>query len=119
MKKKLLCLLLCVSIFTVGCAGTAPNPISMYYVGDENKGCNALKAEIAGIDKQVQTRVARQNSKGWTNTIYFVTGWFIIVPWFFIDVKGAEQVEIDAYQQRKDALLVMAAEKNCGSVETD
>ena len=114
--KNVICVLLIVSITIVGtgCAGTAPNPIATYLPGDENKSCSSLKAEVANIDKQVLRKQSKKKSKDAGNVLLFVSGFLLLVPWFFIDVKGAEEAEIEALQQRKDALLVIAAEKDCG-----
>lgn len=114
--KKLMCVLLIGTIFIAGtgCAGSDPNPIAVYLPGDENKSCSALKAEIANIDKQVTRKKAQKKKQEGENILWFVTGWLLIVPWFFMDLKENEKPEINALQQRKDALLVIAAEKDCG-----
>ena len=36
------------------------------------------------------------------------------MPWFFMDLSDAEQIEVNAYRQRYNHLLIMAGEKNCG-----
>lgn len=48
-----------------------------------------------------------------TNTLWAVAGVFLIVPFFFMDLKDAEKVEYEAMKTRRDRLLVYAAEKNC------
>ena len=94
--KRLICSLLIVTVTFVGCAGTDPNLIATYIPGDENKSCAALKAEIANIDKQITRK--------------YLSIW---PAWFFMDLKDNEKAEINALEQRKDALLVIAADKNC------
>jgi len=111
--EKLVCVLLIGTIFIAGCAGTEANPIAVYIPGDENKSCNALKAEIANIDKQIKSKKAKKSEKDFSNSLWFVGGFFLIVPWFFMDLKNAEETEVSALQQRKDALIVIAAEKDC------
>ena len=112
--KRLVCSLLIVSIAFVGCAGNAPNPIATYLPGDRNKSCPALEAEIANIDKQIVRKHSQKKSQEGENLVWFIGGCFLIVPWFFMDLKENEKVEIEALQGRKDALLVIAAEKGCG-----
>lgn len=112
--KQVICVLLIVAIVCVGCAGTDPNPIAAYLPGDENKSCSALKAEIANIDKQISRKQAQKKKTDTDNVVWFIAGCFVLVPWFFMDLKGSEQPEIDALQQRKDALIVIAADKDCG-----
>ena len=53
--KPYLIVLLCFSMFLSGCAGREANPIPVYMPGDENRSCEALKAEIA----QLQVDMAR------------------------------------------------------------
>jgi len=111
--KKLICTLLICSIIVTGCAGSNPNPVNIYRPGDEKKSCSSLKATITLIDKQIEVKRVRQTEKAYGNAACAITGFFIIVPWFFMDLKGAEQVEIDALQQRKEALNIIAIEKDC------
>ena len=89
------------------CAGTDPNPIAVYLPGDENKSCASLKAEIANIDKQIIRKQAQKSKQEGENILWFITGWLLIVPWFFMDLKENEKSEINALQARKDALLVL------------
>ena len=112
--KKIVCVMLIVSIAFVGCAGTDPNPISVYLPGDENKSCVSLRAEIANIDKQITRKTAQKSKQEADNVLWFISGWFLIVPWFFMDLKENEKPEIEALQQRKDSLIVIASEKDCG-----
>ncbi len=112
--KRLVCSLLIVSIAFVGCAGNDPNPIATYFPGDRNKSCSALKAEISNIDKQIIRKQSQKRKQEGENVIWFIGGCFLIVPWFFMDLKDNEKVEITALQARKDALLVIAAENDCG-----
>ncbi len=112
--KRSVCVLLICSILLASCAGQTANPIAVYIPGDENKSCNALRAEIANIDKQIKIKESKKSEKDWSNTAWFLGGFLLIVPWFFMDLKDAEETEIDALLQRKDALLVITADKNCG-----
>jgi len=86
----------------------------VYLPGDENKSCTVLKADIANIDKQITRKQSQKSKQEGENIFWFVTGWLLIVPWFFMDLKENEKPEIDALQARKDALLVIAADKDCG-----
>lgn len=112
--KRIVCAMLIVSITFVGCAGTDPNPIAVYLPGDEEKNCSVLKAEIANIDKQITRKQAQKKKQEGDNILWFVTGWLLIVPFFFMDLKENEKPEIDALELRKDALIVIAADKDCG-----
>ena len=76
-----------------GCAGSAPNAVLSYQPGDEKRSCTSLKAEIG------------------QNVALGITGIFLIVPWFFMDVKGKEAVELSALRHRNRNLRQFAANK--------
>jgi hypothetical protein len=42
-----------------------------------------------------------------------VTGFFLIVPLFFMDLSQSEQIEVNALRQRYNSLAVIATDKNC------
>ena len=114
--KNVICVLLIISIMTmsIGCAGNDPILVATYLPGDEDKNCSALRAEIANIDNQITRKQSQQKKQEGENIFWFITGWLLIIPFFFMDLKENEKAEIEAFQQRKDALLVIAAEKDCG-----
>ena len=120
--QKSLCVALSFLIFIAGCGGSAANPVDRYFPGDEKKSCNALFAEMQSLDKDVvlknKTKVGRDNWNG----ILFVGGFFLIVPWFFMDTKGSHEIEIEAMRARKNALKIIFADKDCtppsGATET-
>ena len=111
--KRTVCVMLVVSISLMSCAGNDPRPIAAYLPGDDNKNCSALRAEIANIDKQIIRKESQRKKQEGENVLWFITGWFLIVPWFFMDLKENEKAEITALEARKDALLVLAAQKDC------
>jgi hypothetical protein len=110
--KKLLCLVLAVSVFYSGCAGREANPIPAYLPGDENRSCLALKAEMAQIQADME-KLLPQTNKFATNTLWAIGGCLIIVPFFFMDLKDAEKIEYNALKTRYNRLLIIASEKNC------
>ena len=111
--QKSLCLVLVFTIFIAGCGGHAANPVDRYMLGDEKKSCNALYAELSQIDKEIVLKNKQKGDRDVWNVIFFVTGFLVIVPWFFIDTKGSQEVEIDALQARKKALQIIFSEKDC------
>ena len=110
--KKSLCLLLSALIFLAGCAGREANPIAIYLPGDENRSCTGLKAEIAQLQVDMQ-RLLPKTDKGVSNALWATAGVFLIVPFFFIDLKDAEKIEFDAMLRRHNRLLIYAAERHC------
>jgi hypothetical protein len=111
--RKCLCVVLVPVIFIAGCGGHAANPVDRYMLGDEKKSCNALYAEVSQIDKEIDLKNQDKKNRDTWNIIFFVGGFFVIAPWFFMDVKGAHEVEIDALEARKKALMILFNEKNC------
>lgn len=96
-----------------GCAGRAANPVMVQQYGDERKSCQALEREMAFIQGEIQ-RLIPQTEKTGKNVVLGVTGFFFLVPLFFMDLSKAEQIEIDAYRQRYNHLLIIAGDKGCG-----
>jgi len=110
--KKAVCLLLCGTIFLAGCAGRDGNPVPVYKPGDEKRDCLSLQTEMAQIDAEISRLTPKANKGPW-NTLMIVTGLFVIVPLFFIDMKNGEKTELEAYRQRNNSLALIAAQKGC------
>ncbi len=110
--KKFICLVLAVSVFIAGCAGREANPIPAYLPGDDTRSCQALKAEIAQLQADMN-RLLPKTSKGVSNALWATAGVFLIVPFFFMDLKGAEKIEFDAMRARHNRLLIIAADREC------
>jgi hypothetical protein len=110
--KEMLSIVLVFSIFFAGCAGREGNPIAAYQPNDEKRDCASLEAEMAQLDTQIATLLPKSNKAPW-NTLMIVTGIFVIVPFFFMDLKNGEQVELQACRQRRNALALIAAQNGC------
>jgi len=110
--RKVISLTLACCVFFAGCAGREANPIPVYLPGDENRSCPGLKAEVAQLQVDM-ARILPKTDKGLTNALWATAGVFFIVPFFFMDLKGAEKIEFDAMRRRHNRLLVYAAEKGC------
>jgi len=110
--RKVISLILVVSIFLVGCAGREANPIPAYLPGDNERSCEVLVAEIAQLQADMQ-RLLPKTNKGVTNTLWATAGVFLIVPFFFMDLKDAEKIEFDAMRTRHNRLLLICADKGC------
>lgn len=112
MRKSTLTLIFLLFAFMIGCAGREPNPVPIVLAGDENRSCESLKIEM----NQIQEDMARLKPK--TNKFVTNTFWFL----FFtplMDVKDAEKIEYDAFQQRYNHLKILSIEKDCGFVQTE
>ncbi|MCC7412738.1 MAG: hypothetical protein IT495_14085 [Gammaproteobacteria bacterium] len=97
----------------LGCAGRASNPVMIQQYGDDDRSCQALEQEMRFIQGEIQ-RLIPQTDKTGKNVALGVTGFFLLVPLFFMDLSKAEQIEIDAFRQRYNHLLIIASDKQCG-----
>ncbi|MCH8854324.1 MAG: hypothetical protein IID41_16980 [Planctomycetes bacterium] len=103
---------------SIGCAGRMPNPVMIRQYGDEERSCQALEREMLFIDDEI-ARLIPQTNKAVANTILGVTGFFVIIPLFFMDLSKAEQIEINAYRRRYNQLLIIAGDKQCETERTE
>lgn len=102
------------AMFTVtACGGRTPNPVMVAQYGDQNKSCKALEFEMMNVQGEIQRLLPKTDKTG-KNVALGVAGWFLLVPWFFMDFKNAEQTEYEAYRQRYNHLASLAMSKNCG-----
>jgi len=109
---KPVCLTLAFAVLFAGCAGREANPIPAFLPGDETRSCVALKAEIAQLQADM-ARLLPKTNKFVTNALWATAGVFLIVPFFFMDLKGAEKIEFEAMRTRHNRLLIIAAERDC------
>jgi hypothetical protein len=101
------------AVLVIGCGGRPPNPVMIQQFGDDRKSCPALEREMSFIQGEIQ-RLVPQTEKTGKNVALGVTGFFFLVPLLFMDLSQAEQIEVDAYRQRYNHLLIIAGDKNCG-----
>ncbi len=99
-------------ILIVGCGGRNPNPVLRYQMGDERRGCEGLKVEIAHNEQEIIRLLPYEDATG-KNVALGVTGFFLIVPLFFMDFKDAEELEVKAYRDRNLWLRELANKKEC------
>lgn len=95
------------------CGGRQANPVMISQYGDENKSCKALEFEMTSIQGEMQ-RLLPESDKTGKNVALGVTGFFLLVPLFFMDFKNGEQQEYEAYRQRYNHLAAIAMDKKCG-----
>jgi hypothetical protein len=106
-------LILCSMILSVtGCGGRTASPVMISQYGDQNKSCRALEFEMSTVQGEIQ-RLLPETDKTGKNIALGVAGWFLLVPWFFMDFKDAEKQEYEAYRQRYNYLASIAVDKKC------
>jgi hypothetical protein len=69
---------------------------------------------MSHCQQQIATLLPK-TKKGGKNAALGVAGWFLIVPWFFMDFSKAEQIEVDAWRSRYNHLAVEFANRGCGT----
>ncbi len=94
------------------CGGVAPNPVSQYQPGDEKRSCDGLTSEIVQNEAEIAELLPDADATG-KNVALGVTGAFLLIPWFFMDFKEGEAVDIKALDKRNDWLREVAADKDC------
>jgi hypothetical protein len=113
MNNKLLLVTLLITPLIVGCAGKTANPVMVQQYGDDSRSYGGLEKEMHFIQGEIQHLIPETQKAG-KNTVLGITGVFLIVPLFFMDLSDAEQIEVNAYRQRYNHLLIIAGEKDCG-----
>lgn len=96
-----------------GCSGRDAHPIPVIQPGDQERYCAGIARELDFIEGEIW-RLVPQSQKTAKNITLGIAGYFLLVPWFYMDLTRAEQVEIEAYRQRYNRLLNIAFDKNCG-----
>jgi len=95
-----------------GCAGKTPNPVQVYQPDDEYLNCSQIKEELNNNQAEMY-RLYPKTKKLGKNVVLGVTGYFLIVPLFFMDFSDAEKIEIDAFQKRDAHLQQLGEQKGC------
>ncbi len=114
--KKLIAVLLSISIVLSGCASTPANPVPIAQVGDDTKTCDAIVNEMQQMITAQEKAAGDRNTQIGTNAALGITGIFLIVPWFFMDLGSTATVEQKAAAARYQRLQQMAADKKCTGV---
>jgi len=115
--KSILAIMLSFTIIVAGCAGQKANPVRAYKSTDEGMNCSEIKAEMSYVESQIASLIPETEKTG-KNTVLGVTGWFLIVPWFFMDLSTSEQQEVKAFQARYMELDKQYAKRRCGLTST-
>ncbi len=111
--KKRICASVAFMFFVSGCAGSGPNPVARFTPADEKRACASLQAELKANRKEIAKKTAERRSKTHKNLTLGAAGVFLVVPWFFMDLKGKEAAETEALERRNAALRRVAFDKGC------
>ena len=111
--KKFVTYLLVLCFFMIGCGGRQAHPILSHQPNDQEKSCDVLRDEINYLNAQYKKKKEEHAGKEALDVALLIGGFFIIVPWFFMDLKDAEKVEYEAITHRIEHLTSLARTKNC------
>lgn len=109
---KLIASILIVTVLTA-CAGRNPRPVDAMKVTDKEMACEQIQNELLLANNEI-SRLSVDADKTAKNVALGVAGWFLIIPWFFMDLKNAEKTEMEAHRQRINTLNLMYMNKKCG-----
>ncbi len=111
--KRRICAGVAFMFFLSGCAGSGPKPVARYALTDEKRNCASIKAEIKANKTEIAKKNTERKNKTNKNLTLGAAGVFLIVPWFFMDLKGKEAGETEALERRNAALRRIAFTKGC------
>lgn len=105
------------SLALPGCAGRQANVVNIYQPGDEGRSCVGIESEMTVSEEEI-LRLIPQADKTAKNWILGTAGFFLLVPYFFMDLSKAEQQEINALRHRYNYLLEIAKNNGCQTDRT-
>ena len=95
------------------CAGRSPAPVAVSQVGDAQRDCHAISAEIVSNNQKLGELGGQKGMKVAQNTAAIVVGLFVWPVLFATDFQGAAATEAEALQKRTEHLATLAREKGC------
>ncbi len=111
--KKAIILSMSAVLVLSACGGRKPNPVAEIQNGDAALSCTELSNEITANSKAIEGLIAEKGTKTTQNIVAGTAGVFLLVPFFFMDLKGAAGDEARAYQRRNLGLVTRYNSKGC------
>ncbi len=108
---KLIASILIVTVLTA-CAGRTPMPVDAMKVTDKELTCEQIQNELLLSNNEI-SRLSVDADKTAKNVALGIAGWFLIIPWFFMDLKNAEKHEMEGHRQRVNTLNLLYMNKKC------
>jgi hypothetical protein len=94
-------------------ANPAPPKAELALPRDDGSSCEELNAEILDLQaKRASTQKQLDKQKA-QNIISGIGGWFIIVPYLFLDVTTDKNAAYNSYAEREEHLRKLGEDKNC------
>ena len=102
-----------VLFFVQGCAGRAAHPVQVTQSGDNKKTCKSLRKETKQIRQNLKKMIPAIKKADKKRTLLMVSGGFLIIPWFFLDLSDADKIEANAQRARYNYLIDRGVNRNC------
>ena len=99
-------------LLLASCAGRDAQPVQVVRSSDMQLTCPKLDQEQLLIDSEAR-KLAGKTDKTVKNASLAAAGAFLIVPYFFIDLSEAEEVELTALRARYMRLERLKEIKEC------
>ncbi|MHC4386872.1 MAG: zinc ribbon domain-containing protein [Planctomycetota bacterium] len=78
-----------------------------------------MYAEIQTLENDIEEKKAEKTTRDIFNVIWVVGGVFVIVPFFFMDLKGSHEAEIEAFEDRQKQMKIFFADKGCSVADLE
>ena len=106
--KKIVIITICASLFS--CAGRQANPVPMNMPGDNSLSKDGLRLMMSQVQSQIDSKAPNADKTG-SNAALGIAGFFLLVPWFFMDFSEADMIELNALRDRYNYLAILYNEK--------
>ncbi len=105
--------LVLILLLLMGCAGKTAQPIRVIEVTDSDLACGNILKQIYNLE-EMGAILSGKTDKQVKNAALAAAGYITIVPYFFMDLKEGEAVELNAVRARHMHLTKLYQKKNCG-----
>jgi len=99
-------------LFLSSCAGRDAQPVQVVRSSDMQLSCASLDQEQRLIDVEAR-KLAGKTDKTVKNASLAAAGAFLLVPYLFIDLSEAEEIELNALRARYMRLERLKEIKSC------
>lgn len=106
--------LVLILLLLMGCAGKTAQPIRVIEVTDSDLACDNILKQIYNLE-EMGAILSGKTDKQVKNAALAAAGYITIVPYFFMDLKEGEAVELNAVRARHMHLTKLYQKKNCGA----
>lgn len=99
-----------------GCGGRVAEPVTEHSALDSRLSCSHIKGEQEVHIARINELIGEKSQKAGANVGLVVLLGPAAIP--FIDINGAEKLELESIDKRLKVLKTLADEKGCPSIES-